>query len=81
MNRWCAGCVNPAGKMQDPIVSLWEEYGFTVPWVTHDERGGGAMADRVLLIEEVALASMSPSIIARPRRPDGPGLAELQPRC
>lgn len=38
--------------MQDLIVSLWQEHGFTVLLVTHDVSEAVAMADRVLLIEE-----------------------------
>ena len=39
-------------EMQDLIVSLWQEHGFTVLLVTHDVSEAVAMADRVLLIEE-----------------------------
>jgi sulfonate transport system ATP-binding protein len=45
-------------EMQDLIVSLWQEHGFTVLLVTHDVSEAVAMADRVLLIEEGRLASM-----------------------
>jgi sulfonate transport system ATP-binding protein len=38
--------------MQELIVSLWQEHGFTVLLVTHDVSEAVAMADRVLLIEE-----------------------------
>jgi sulfonate transport system ATP-binding protein len=43
-------------EMQDLIVSLWQEHGFTVLLVTHDVSEAVAMADRVLLIEEGKLA-------------------------
>ncbi|STW40088.1 ABC transporter ATP-binding protein [Klebsiella pneumoniae] len=39
-------------EMQELIVSLWQEHGFTVLLVTHDVSEAVAMADRVLLIEE-----------------------------
>ena len=39
-------------EMQDLIVSLWQDHGFTVLLVTHDVSEAVAMADRVLLIEE-----------------------------
>ncbi|EZH02125.1 multifunctional fatty acid oxidation complex subunit alpha [Escherichia coli O26:H11 str. 2011C-3506] len=39
-------------EMQDLIVSLWQQHGFTVLLVTHDVSEAVAMADRVLLIEE-----------------------------
>lgn len=42
-------------EMQDLIVSLWQEHGFTVLLVTHDVSEAVAMADRVLLIEEEKL--------------------------
>ena len=38
--------------MQELIVSLWQEHGFTVLLVTHDVSEAVAMADRVLLIED-----------------------------
>ncbi len=36
-------------EMQELIVSLWQEHGFTVLLVTHDVSEAVAMADRVLL--------------------------------
>ena len=39
-------------EMQELIVSLWQEHGFTVLLVTHDVSEAVAMADRVLLIED-----------------------------
>jgi sulfonate transport system ATP-binding protein len=64
--------------MQDLIVSLWEEHGFTVLLVTHDVSEAVAMADRVLLIEEGKLASISNVDIPRPRRTGSAKLAELE---
>ncbi|MBD9249407.1 MAG: aliphatic sulfonates ABC transporter ATP-binding protein, partial [Cronobacter sakazakii] len=39
-------------EMQELIVSLWREHGFTVLLVTHDVSESVAMAERVLLIED-----------------------------
>ena len=40
-------------EMQGLIESLWQQHNFTVLLVTHDVSEAVAMADRVLLIEEV----------------------------
>lgn len=55
-------------EMQDLIVSLWQEHGFTVLLVTHDVSEAVAMADRVLLIEEGKIGLDLTVDIPRPRR-------------
>lgn len=65
--------------MQDLIVSLWEEYGFTVLLVTHDVSEAVAMADRVLLIEEGKIGLDVAVDIPRPAAESGSArLAELE---
>ena len=53
--------------MQELIVSLWQEHGFTVLLVTHDVSEAVAMADRVLLIEEKKIGLDLSVDIPRPR--------------
>lgn len=65
-------------EMQDLIVSLWQEYGFTVLLVTHDVSEAVAMADRVLLIEEGKIGLDLTVDIPRPRRLGSVRLAELE---
>lgn len=64
--------------MQDLIVSLWQEHGFTVLLVTHDVSEAVAMADRVLLIEEGKIGLDLTVDIPRPRRLGSVRLAELE---
>ena len=65
-------------EMQDLIVSLWQEYGFTVLLVTHDVSEAVAMADRVLLIEDGRIGLDLTVDLARPRRLGSVRLAELE---
>jgi energy-coupling factor transporter ATP-binding protein EcfA2 len=64
--------------MQELIVSLWQEHGFTVLLVTHDVSEAVAMADRVLLIEEKKIGLDLNVDIPRPRRTGSAKLAELE---
>ncbi len=64
-------------EMQELIVSLWQEHGFTV-LVTHDVSEAVAMADRVLLIEEKKIGLDLSVDIPRPRRTGSAKLAELE---
>ena len=64
--------------MQELIVSLWQEHGFTVLLVTHDVSEAVAMADRVLLIEEKKIGLDLNVDIPRPRRFGSAKLAELE---
>ena len=68
----------PLGALQDLIVSLWQEHGFTVLLVTHDVSEAVAMADRVLLIEEGKIGLDLTVDIPRPRRLGSVRLAELE---
>ena len=65
-------------EMQDLIVSLWQEHGFTVLLVTHDVSEAVAMADRVLLIEEGKIGLDLTVDLPRPRRVGYARLAELE---
>ncbi|MCT4701135.1 aliphatic sulfonates ABC transporter ATP-binding protein [Enterobacteriaceae bacterium H20N1] len=65
-------------EMQDLIVSLWQEHGFTVLLVTHDVSEAVAMADRVLLIEDGKIGLDLTVDLARPRRLGSVRLAELE---
>ena len=65
-------------EMQDLIVSLWQEHGFTVLLVTHDVSEAVAMADRVLLIEEGKIGLDLTVDIPRPRRLGSVRLSELE---
>ena len=65
-------------EMQELIVSLWQEHGFTVLLVTHDVSEAVAMADRVLLIEDGKIGLDLTVDIARPRRIGSVRLAELE---
>ena len=65
-------------EMQELIVSLWQEHGFTVLLVTHDVSEAVAMADRVLLIEEKKIGLDLNVDIPRPRRTGSAKLAELE---
>lgn len=65
-------------EMQELIVSLWQEHGFTVLLVTHDVSEAVAMADRVLLIEGGKIGLDLTVDIARPRRIGSARLAELE---
>lgn len=65
-------------EMQDLIVSLWQEHGFTVLLVTHDVSEAVAMADRVLLLEAGKIGLDLTVDIARPRRRGSVRLAELE---
>ncbi len=64
-------------EMQELIVSLWQEHGFTVLLVTHDVSEAVAMADRVLIEEKKIGLDLSVDI-PRPRRTGSAKLAELR---
>lgn len=65
-------------EMQELIVSLWQEHGFTVLLVTHDVSEAVAMADRVLLIEDGKIGLDLTVDLSRPRRLGSVRLAELE---
>jgi len=65
-------------EMQDLIVSLWQEHGFTVLLVTHDASEAVAMADRVLMIEEGKIGLDIAIDVPRPRRTGQASRADLE---
>lgn len=54
-------------EMQQLIVKLWRQHGFTVVLVTHDVGEAVAMAQRVLLIEAGRIALDTPIDLPHPR--------------
>ncbi|ELY6085567.1 aliphatic sulfonates ABC transporter ATP-binding protein [Cronobacter sakazakii] len=67
-------------EMQELIVSLWREHGFTVLLVTHDVSESVAMAERVLLIEDGKIGLDMAVELPHPRHHGTPRLAELEAR-
>ncbi|ELY2894204.1 aliphatic sulfonates ABC transporter ATP-binding protein [Cronobacter sakazakii] len=67
-------------EMQELIVSLWGEHGFTVLLVTHDVSESVAMAERVLLIEDGKIGLDMAVELPHPRHHGTPRLAELEAR-
>ena len=65
-------------EMHRLIESLWLEHGFTALLVTHDVSEAVALADRVILIEDHALALDQPVALARPRWHGDPAFAALE---
>ncbi|KQR13312.1 MULTISPECIES: ATP-binding cassette domain-containing protein [Xanthomonas] len=65
-------------EMQQLIVQLWRQYGFTLVLVTHDVAEASALADRIVVIEQgqVGLDVVVP--VAHPRAPGLPALAAIQ---
>ncbi|EOV9655835.1 aliphatic sulfonates ABC transporter ATP-binding protein [Cronobacter turicensis] len=67
-------------EMQELIVSLWREHGFTVLLVTHDVSESVAMAERVLLIEDGKIGLDMAVDLPHPRHHGTPRLAGLEAR-
>ncbi len=67
-------------EMQDLIERVWREQRFTAVLVTHDVSEALALADRVVLIEDGAIALDIPVPLARPRRRGSVDLALLEER-
>ena len=67
-------------EMQARIERIWETQGFTAILVTHDVGEAVAMADRILVVEEGAIALDVAVDVPRPRRRGDPALAELEGR-
>ncbi|WP_349655835.1 ATP-binding cassette domain-containing protein [Xanthomonas sp. 10-10] len=65
-------------EMQQLIVQLWRQHGFTLVLVTHDVAEASALADRIVVIEhgQVGLDVAVP--VAHPRTPGLPALAAIQ---
>ena len=62
------------------IESLWQEQGFTAILVTHDVQEAVALADRVLLIEDGAVALDLDIRLARPRERASTGFSAYEAR-
>ena len=67
-------------EMQQLIESLWQEQGFTAILVTHDVQEAVALADRVLLIEDGAVALDLDIRLARPRERASTGFSAYEAR-
>ena len=67
-------------EMQQLIESLWLEQGFTAILVTHDVQEAVALADRVLLIEDGAIALDLDIRLARPRERASTGFSTCEAR-
>jgi sulfonate transport system ATP-binding protein len=65
-------------EMQQLIESLWQARGFTAVLVTHDVQEAIALADRVVLIEDGAIALDRRVDLARPRQRGNPQFAWLE---
>jgi len=67
-------------EMQQLIESLWHRHGFTALLVTHDVAEAVALGDRVLLIEDRAIALDERVALARPRSRGVAAFAEQEER-
>ena len=67
-------------EMQQLIESLWQEQGFTAILVTHDVQEAVALADRVLLIEDGAVALDLDIRLLRPRERASNGFSAYEAR-
>jgi sulfonate transport system ATP-binding protein len=67
-------------EMQRLIESLWKEHGFTALLVTHDVSEAVALADRIVLIDEQAVALDEAVALPRPRSRGHAGFAALEER-
>jgi sulfonate transport system ATP-binding protein len=65
-------------EMQQMIERLWQARGFTALLVTHDVQEAVALADRVVLIEDGAIAMDWRVDLPRPRLRGNPRFAELE---
>lgn len=67
-------------EMQQLIESLWQEQGFTAILVTHDVQEAVALADRILLIEDGAVALDVDIRLPRPRERASNGFSAYEAR-
>ena len=65
-------------EMQQLIESLWQSRGFTALLVTHDVQEAIALADRVVLVEDGAIALDEKIDLPRPRARGSVGFARLE---
>ena len=66
--------------MHTLIEDLWKRNGFTALLVTHDVQEAVALADRVVLIEDGAIALDYAIDLPRPRQPGSPEFAAIEKR-
>ena len=67
-------------EMQRLIEAAWRREGFTAVLVTHDVAEAVALADRIVLIEQGAMALDVPVALPRPRHRGAPGFGALEER-
>lgn len=67
-------------EMQQLLENIWLEHGFTALLITHDVDEAVALADRVVLIENGAIALDVPIHLPRPRRRGSAEFAALKGR-
>jgi sulfonate transport system ATP-binding protein len=67
-------------EMQALIETLWREQGFTALLVTHDVGEAVALADRVILVEDGAIALDERVNLPRPRSRGNPAFAAIEDR-
>ncbi len=67
-------------EMQQLIETLWKQHGFTALLVTHDVSEAVALADRVVLIEDHAVALDERIVLPRPRSRGHAAFAALEER-
>jgi len=67
-------------EMQALIEALWREHGFTALLVTHDVGEAVALADRVILVEDGAIALDQRVNLPRPRSRGNPAFAAIEDR-
>ena len=67
-------------EMQALIEGLWREQGFTALLVTHDVGEAVALADRVILVEDGAIALDERVNLPRPRSRGNPAFAAIEDR-
>ena len=67
-------------EMQALIEGLWREQGFTALLVTHDVGEAVALADRVILVEDGAIALDERVHLPRPRSRGNPAFAAIEDR-
>ncbi|MCC4620508.1 ATP-binding cassette domain-containing protein [Xanthomonas cassavae CFBP 4642] len=65
-------------EMQQLIVQLWRQHGFTLVLVTHDVAEACALADRIVVIEHGQVGLEVDVPMAHPRTPGMPALAATQ---
>ncbi|KGR38297.1 ATP-binding cassette domain-containing protein [Xanthomonas vasicola] len=65
-------------EMQQLIVQLWRQRGFTLVLVTHDVTEASALADRIVVIEHGKVGLDLAVPVPHPRAPGLPALATLQ---